>query len=159
MGFLGRNEKPGGIDKLFWRDAQGQVAGGWLDSSCLFDSGGQLRYRSRFVGVNLAFMFRVKRRGQAYGGFYVRGKTGGDLKRSETKKDSATHSPINLPSRGHSEQVLTSPRGMQCSGRLGIAKADRSDAYKRLPLDPENEYTAVVTLQNPVDGEFYGSVP
>ena len=42
---------------------------------------------------------------------------------------------------------------------VALAKADRADAYKQLPLLRENEPGAVVTLRNPSDGLLYGLIP
>ena len=37
-----------------------------------------------------------------------------------------------------------------------MAKVDRADAYKQLPLKTEGEYAAVVPLRNTFAKEFYG---
>ena len=42
---------------------------------------------------------------------------------------------------------------------LAMAKADRADAYKQLPVTTQDELTAVVTLKDLVDGRWYGFIP
>ena len=40
-----------------------------------------------------------------------------------------------------------------------MAKADRADAYKQLPVTTNDELAAVVTLKDPIDGRRYGFIP
>ena len=42
---------------------------------------------------------------------------------------------------------------------LAMAKADRADAYKQLPLKKEDELAAAATLKTPSDELWYGSIP
>ena len=129
-----------------WKEALTQVGEGWLLAPRQLNSSGRFCDQPE-LQLNNAFRFAVVQ-GQKI-------RACDDLKASLTNRACSVTSPITLPSWEHlsriSSDLSTSHRN------LALGKGGESDAYKKLPLSPEDSLTAVITLQGP-DGKWYGFI-
>ena len=81
-------------------------------------------------------------------------RAAGDLKRSSANSATASHFPINRPSRGHIAQLCGSYRFRGYSRPSALAEADHGDAYEQLALFEKGEFSAVVPRRHPKN-RFY----
>ena len=81
----------------------------------------------------------------------------GDLKYGLVNPCCANRTPTKLPTWDHIVQM-----GLDCADTdrdWSFFKADRSAAYKTLPLAPDSAKLCLVTLRNPTDSKWYGFWP
>ena len=71
-----------------------------------------------------------------------------DLGRSATNEATAVRAPIHLPCWGHIAQPRDLCRLRRDATPLDMARADRADAYERLPLAAVAELDAAVARQD-----------
>ena len=134
-----------------WEEAMTQTEKGWLSGPHRYSKKGRLRVGQQKMSVNPAYRFGVQQAEKL--------RAVDDLKRSRTNEATAVTTPINLPSWDHIANMCIFFRKQGETRPLAMAKADHADAYKQLPLKAEDEQAAVVTLQSPEDGKWYGFIP
>ena len=83
----------------------------------------------------------------------------GDIKQSSTNRAAPVLTLIHLPTWGHFLSVIKSPTDRCPRGHPGFAEADRSAAYKQLPLVPERGRLAMITFRDPQSGSCRAFLP
>ena len=126
----------------------GQAAAGWLtDPVLLDDPAGRLRLSEG--GANIAFRFAAAQMGN------VRARD--DLKCGHVNLACATRTPTALPTWGHCGRLCLDLRDADRGWE--VCKADHQDAYKNLPINPDQAPLCIVALRCPADGGGYGFPP
>ena len=129
----------------------GQVKKHWLDGPHRFNEQGGVLVNGEPLIANPAFRLGIQQGSRLI--------AAGNLKRSATNDATVASTPINLPSWDHIAQ-MRAPYYLKGNRRpLALAKADHANAYKQLPAATKDELAAVVTLKDPVGGEWYGFIP
>ena len=77
-----------------------------------------------------------------------------DLNQGWTNRAAHVFAPINLPTRDYFSSTIKLVIKNALSCPLGSAKADRSDAYRQLPLRPDQRELAAFTLRDPSSVEW-----
>ena len=149
--FVSKNRATDPNAEQLWIEATDQVKKQWLHGPHPFNEHGELMVGGKPVRANPAFRFGAQQ------GKKLRAVD--DLKRSATNDATFVATPINLPSRDHVAQMCALYYLKGDRRPLAMAKADRADAYKQLPVTTEDELAAVVTLKDLVDGQWYGFIP
>ena len=128
-----------------WGEAVQQVKKGWLCPPDLLDSAGKPR-NSPSSRYNIAFRFGAKQDAEL--------RACDDLKHSLANRCCWNKTPIKLVSWGHLAQLssITTEQGDEWH----LFKADHEDAYKQLPIAPDDQQTAIVALRNPTSGNWFG---
>ena len=118
---------------------------GWLSDTVPFDADGNL-LGSDFDAANVAFRF------PATHGSEIR--TCDDFKYGLINRCAADFTPITLPTWDPIAQIASdlsiSPR------EWPFAKAGPKEAYKNLPLNPDQAQYCIVSIRSPGDSDRYG---
>ena len=130
-----------------WGEAIQQVENGWLCPPEPLDRAGKPRNppSSRY---NIAFRFGAKQDAKL--------RACDDLKHSLTNRCCWNKTPIKLAPRGHLAQ-LSSIMAEQ-GDDWHLFKDDHEAAYKKLPIAPDDQQTAIVALRHPKSGNWFGFV-
>ena len=134
------------FDAPLWKEALQQREKGWLigpypivDGLAIID--GTPR------ALNFSFRFGVEQ------GEKLRAVD--DLRQSLTNQATFINTPINLPTWDHFTSLTNLLRDLMPNASLAMGKTDHEDAYKNVPLAPNDQDLAAVTLKCHSDGKPY----
>ena len=132
-------------------EAEAQVAEGWWGGPHPFAYEEELSWNDEEVRIDSAFRFR-ERQGDEL-------RIVGNLKISRACRAEVIRTPINTPSRDSVPRTFKpSGEGVSVQG-LGIAKADRADAYEQLTMLLEEELSAAAVSRDRAGRWRYGLIP
>ena len=148
-GFRDRAKSPGFKNgALLWGEAAQQTKSGWLEGPRDITSSGDIEIFPKGHS-NIAFRFGGCQFGKL--------RACGDLRRNMVNLATHALKPITLPTWDHIAQIAKDIRNTKFD--WVFLKADRKDAYKQLPLDPQYGNLSIVALRRPDSGKWNGFTP
>ena len=134
------------FDIPLWEEALLQRDKGWLIGPYPIVNG-QAVMDGTPKDVNFSFRFGVQQGNKL--------RAVDDLRQSRANEATSVQTPINLPTWDHFSALCCQVQELAPSAKLAMGKADHEDAYKHLPLRPEDRDLAAVTLRCHDDGKHY----